>query len=142
MLVSLSKAAKLSNKSKSVLSNAIEKGRMTASKNEKGHWQIDTSELFRVYPKNNNVLKNGSSTTLKNDIVPPKEPIEHKLLEQEIKFKDEKISILEKQLQQAEDREQELRQILNQNTKLLTHYTEQEKKEEVKPTKKGWFFGR
>jgi hypothetical protein len=32
------------------LLNAINKGRLSASKDDKGQWQIDPSELFRVYP--------------------------------------------------------------------------------------------
>ena len=143
MLVSLSKASKLSNKSKSVLSGAIKSGRLSAGRNIKGHWEIDTAELFRVYPKavHKDVLELGTKNANQNKTEPPKELLEHKLLEQKIEFKDEKILILEKQLQQAQEREQELRNILNQNTKLLTHYSEQQKvQEEEKPKRKGWLF--
>lgn len=143
MYISLSKAAKLTGKSKSVLSNAIKKGRISAVQNDKGHWDIETSELFRVYPAHNQELpKNGSSTTSKNDLVPAKEPLEHRLLEQKIEFKDEKILMLEQQLEEAKEREQELRNILNQNTKLLTHYSDKEKQQleqlEPEPVKRKW----
>lgn len=49
--LSLNKAAKEASVAKSTLLEALNSGRMSAGKNEKGHWQIDPSELFRVFPK-------------------------------------------------------------------------------------------
>lgn len=49
--LSLNKAAKEASVAKSTLLEALNSGRMSASKNDKGHWQIDPSELFRVFPK-------------------------------------------------------------------------------------------
>lgn len=49
--LSLNKAAKEASVAKSTLLDALNSGRMSAGKNEKGHWQIDPSELFRVFPK-------------------------------------------------------------------------------------------
>lgn len=46
----LNAAAKLSGRAKSTLSNAIKDGRLTAIKNDKGGFEIDGSELFRVFP--------------------------------------------------------------------------------------------
>ncbi len=48
--LTLGKAAKAAGISKPSLSAAIKKGRVSASKNEKGHYEIDPAELFRVYP--------------------------------------------------------------------------------------------
>lgn len=50
MLFTLNQAAKAANKGKSSILNAIEKGRLSAKKNEKGEWEIDAAELDRVYP--------------------------------------------------------------------------------------------
>lgn len=51
MKLSLNKAAKEAAVAKSTLLDALKSGRMSASRNDKGHWQIDPSELFRVFPK-------------------------------------------------------------------------------------------
>lgn len=151
MLLSLSKAAKQSKKSKSVLAGAIKSGRLSATKDDKGHWQIDTAELFRAYPQvlAEPVLERGTSTPQKNEIVPPIEPLEIRLLEQQITAKDEKIAFLEKlydektaflksQLEEAKGRETELLTIVKNQTLLLTH--EKTKQEEPKQIKRRWLF--
>ena len=48
--LTLGQAANECGKQKSTLLNAISKGRLSASKDEKGQWQIDPAELFRVFP--------------------------------------------------------------------------------------------
>jgi hypothetical protein len=48
--LTLNQAAKACRKSKSTLLEAISSGRMSASRNSRSQWQIDPSELFRVYP--------------------------------------------------------------------------------------------
>jgi hypothetical protein len=48
--LTLGQAAKECGKQKSTLLNAINKGRLSASKDDKGQWQIDPAELFRVFP--------------------------------------------------------------------------------------------
>jgi len=49
--LSLNKAAKEAGVAKSTLLDALNSGRMSAEKNEKGHWEIDPSELFRVFSR-------------------------------------------------------------------------------------------
>lgn len=49
--LSLNKAAKEAGVAKATLLEALKSGRISASKSEKGHWEIDPSELFRVFPK-------------------------------------------------------------------------------------------
>jgi hypothetical protein len=43
-------AAKAVGKTKSTITKAIASGRLSAIKNEKGAWEIDVSELHRVFP--------------------------------------------------------------------------------------------
>ena len=43
-------AAKAVGKTKSTITKAISSGKITASKNDKGAWEIDASELHRVFP--------------------------------------------------------------------------------------------
>ncbi len=49
--LSANRAAKEAGIAKKTLLDAISSGRLTAAKNDKGHWEIDPSELFRAYPK-------------------------------------------------------------------------------------------
>ena len=49
--LSLNKAAKEAGVAKSTLLDALKTKRMSAEKNDKGHWSIDPAELFRVFPK-------------------------------------------------------------------------------------------
>ena len=51
MYYTLGQAAKATGKSKSTLTNAIKKGRISASKGENGSYRIDPAELHRVYDK-------------------------------------------------------------------------------------------
>jgi len=50
MLYTLGQAAKAVGKAKGTIKNAIDKGRLSASKNDIGQYQIDPAELHRVYP--------------------------------------------------------------------------------------------
>ena len=51
MFLSLSKASKEASIAKSTLSEAINSGRLSADKDERGRYKIDPAELFRVFPK-------------------------------------------------------------------------------------------
>ena len=50
MDMSLSEAAKAVQKTKQTVLNAINSGRLSASKDHHGQWRIDSAELLRVYP--------------------------------------------------------------------------------------------
>jgi hypothetical protein len=50
MSYTLGTAAKATGKDRATISRAIKKGRISAAKNDSGEWQIDPSELHRVYP--------------------------------------------------------------------------------------------
>lgn len=47
--LSANAAAKTAGKAKATILEAIEKGELSATKNNRGHWQIDPSELSRVF---------------------------------------------------------------------------------------------
>jgi hypothetical protein len=49
--LTLGQAAKEANKAKSTILDAIKNGNLSAPKGEKGQYEIDTSELFRVFPR-------------------------------------------------------------------------------------------
>ena len=52
MKYTLGQAAKAVGKAKGTISNAIKSGRLSASRNDKGEYEIDPAELHRVYPLN------------------------------------------------------------------------------------------
>ena len=70
MMLTLGQAAKEVGKSKTAISNAIKKGRMSAGKTDSGGYQIDPAELFRVYPP-----KQSSDPLELTDIDPVKLPV-------------------------------------------------------------------
>lgn len=78
MKLSANQAAKESHKTKKTILDAIKSKRMSASKNDKGHWEIDASELFRVFPKT------GITPEPDTDTIPPIKPLNTSVLEVEL----------------------------------------------------------
>ena len=115
--LSLNKAAKEAGVAKATLLEALKSGRLSASKNEKGHWEIDPSELFRVFPK----------TGLHSTLEPSPTPHENHLkttqtetLEVELRMLREQISRLdnerEREREQLGGQIQDLRQQLERQS--------------------------
>tara|TARA_X000000950_G_scaffold244798_1_gene301186 strand:- start:828 stop:1277 length:450 start_codon:yes stop_codon:yes gene_type:complete len=105
MKLSLNKAAKEAGVAKSTLLDALNNGRMSAEKSEKGHWEIDPSELFRVFPKT-------SSENSEKPIQTPSEnhqkTIQNSALEIEVKMLREQIERMDA------ERERERSQLTDQ----------------------------
>lgn len=85
MHLSLGQAAKETGKSKSVISNALHSGRLSGKKNDTGGWEIDPSELFRVFTKQN------AKEPEKEQNGTHENPIQNTLLEQEIRHLREQL---------------------------------------------------
>ena len=49
-MISLSTAAHAAGVNRTTILRAIKSGKVSATKNEHGEWQIDPAELHRVYP--------------------------------------------------------------------------------------------
>ena len=64
MTLSANQASKEAGKTKKTILDAIKSKRMSASKNDKGHWEIDPAELFRVFPKTSVTPPPNTTTTL------------------------------------------------------------------------------
>ena len=148
-LVPISKAAKLVGKHPTTLKAAIKKGKLSASKNDNDEWQIDVSEVTRIYPikdKNNEsegdnkiiTLNDKSSTVRREELEILRQ--ENAVLKERLASKEREIELIICQLEQSEKRERQLYDLASQNGKLLAHYTEQEKQLEKQPKRKGWFF--
>lgn len=134
MYLSLVQAAKESGKSKSVIHNALKNGRLSGTKNDKGNWQIDPAELFRVFPKGVPKRSGGKKRTVQN-------PTEHALLEQEVEHlrerladKDMQVADLRRRLDASED---DRRQAQDRLTALLED--KRERKPAARPKRGGLF---
>lgn len=64
----IGQAAKVTGKAKSTISKAIKKGRISATQNEGGNYDIDLSELHRMYPpvSNDETVQPVSNSTQAN----------------------------------------------------------------------------
>ncbi len=134
--LNLNQAAKTCKKSKSALLNAIRSGRLSAKQNELKVWEIDPSELFRVYPFEMEIYQSTSKpTNQQNRYLPSSYQLENRHLPAE-NITIEKILELER-AERNREREQmqstidDLRKRLDEEaeerrklTKLLTHQPE------------------
>jgi hypothetical protein len=99
-------AAKATGKAKSTISRDIDKGKISAVRNEDGSYSIDPSELHRVYPPVSG--GNGSSNGLSNDLQPLSSPVGTGGSDAELQHVRERLSVLEG------EREREREQLLEQ----------------------------
>jgi hypothetical protein len=125
--LTLGQAAKDANKAKATILDAIKNGRLSAQKGDKGQYEIDPAELFRVYPKTEQ-KPNGKTET---------EHLEtnHKtaLLLQKIDFLERRLGDIEGErdnLRSERDRERKQLQetidnLRNDHDRLLSVITEQ-----------------
>jgi predicted site-specific integrase-resolvase len=135
MSYTLGQAAQATGKSKMTIQRVIKKGLISANKNDSGEWEIDPSELHRVFPTitESDVSKRivlRKDTT--NDI---------RILQQEIEMRDEKIRLIgqqnEREYRQLQDTINDLRLRLDQSeeerrktqTQLTALLTDQRQKE-------------
>lgn len=112
MKLSLGQAAKETGKSKSTISKAVKSGRLSAIRNDQGGWDIDPSELFRVYNRVNPETVEETSLGARQET--PEETPDDKVLKAELKFLHEQVTSLK------EDRDH-WRDQAKSATALLTH---------------------
>ena len=120
MKVSINKAAKLTGKSTSTIHKAVNDGRMSSevevSKGGKKTVRIDTSELFRVFPIEQQIdLEDYIQEDIKKAA---NEGVENKFLKQEIES-------LKAQLEKSEQREKFLQEQLTEQTQTVKQLTDQ-----------------
>ena len=117
MVYTLGQAATATGKSKTAIANAIEKGRLSATKDAFGKWQIDPAELHRVYPPENT----------------PSNAVDHQIdanRTAEIERLKATVEGLERLCRQIEGERDSLRE---QNTKLTALLTDQRSRPETTP---------
>ena len=109
--VSLQQAVKMTGKSESTLRRDRKKGKVSATRDDRGHLQFDPSELMRVYGELKTTGTDAQSTEQGND----KAMTGHDRVEI-LTMKDNQISDLKAQLEKAEIRETAL---IDEKSKLL-----------------------
>lgn len=105
-MLTVSEAAEEVGLTRAGLHKAIKEGRISATKNAKGQWQVDPAELFRVYQLVNRKLiqEDGNELTI----------VDSKLTAQ-------RLELTERLLRQVEAERDHLKQKLDQAMTMLTH---------------------
>ena len=111
-MLSLKEASEAVGMTKPALFKAIKAGRLSASRNDKGQYQIDPAELFRVYPppKTEPVTRNPENLQLEIDG-----------LRREIQQRDERINDIRAQVDDLKADRDHWREQAERMTLLLTH---------------------
>lgn len=123
---SAKQASKEVGKATSTITSAIKSGKLSATKNENGSFEIDPSELFRVYPKKPNSKRPDPIIESSNDT---------RMLEQEVKHLKERLEDRNIALDEKNDVIEDLRTRLDksdQDRRNLTMITNDNKIEAKK----------
>jgi hypothetical protein len=144
--LSLNKAAAYAGKAKADLLRALKSNdplkKLSGEKNQKGHWEIDESELDRLFGQKG---AEPVQTSSKNGSITPGIPIPTSALEVEVKMLREQIDATN--LERAREREQLEKQIESLRDNLESQGKDHRQALAVltdqRPEKRGWFtFGR
>ena len=132
-VLTLNQAAKAAKKSKSTIQYALKTGRLSGFKDERGNYQIDTAELFRVYNTNN--FEMDEKSTLEH----AETAVKTALLVQKLEFLEQRLDKLEQEKNDISRRldksEEERRETQAKLTALLTYQTAEKPKEPNKANK-------
>ena len=132
-VLTLNQAAKAAKKSKSTIQYALKTGRLSGFKDERGNYQIDTAELFRVYKSN--AVDMDEKSTLEHD----ETDLKTALLVQKLEFLEQRLDKLEQEKNEISRRldtsEEERRETQAKLTALLTYQTAEKPKEPNKANK-------
>ena len=96
MKYTLSEAASATGKNKATIQRAIKSGKISAQKGESGSYEIDPSELHRVFPPVAQRVAHQASATMRNDMQHMEKPADFNVLQ--------RIADLEKELAVMEER--------------------------------------
>lgn len=114
--LSLNKAAKEAGVAKSTLLQALNSGRLSAEKNDKGHWQIDPSELFRVFER--------TSSTGHEELI--QTPLKNHQKTSEINALEIEVKMLREQMQRMDSERERERSQLTEQIEALREQTERQ----------------
>jgi excisionase family DNA binding protein len=103
---------------KRTIQQQIQSGKISATRNDKGHYQIDSSEFFRVYPNAGKKEKSAQQEIERS--------LESVTAHLETLINENKF--LKEQLGKSENREEKLIETVKATTLLLDNKTEQKRK--------------
>lgn len=113
MALSLNQAAKECGRAKSTILKAIRSGQMSAPKNDKGRYEIDPAELFRVFGTTGNTEP--ASTNALNRST--------EVLEAKLRAQETLISRMEKEVDDLKDQRDQWQRQAERQTLLLERKT-------------------
>jgi hypothetical protein len=140
-VITLAEAAKETGLTKPAILKAIQKGRVSATKDDKGQWLIDPAELFRVYSPA--AKKEMTETQTGNfELLLKLKEIEAKLTvtEQRLRDKESEIENFRAQVDDLRTERERWRTQAEQITRLLTD--QREKEQAKKPGFWAWLSGK
>lgn len=134
-MLTMGEAAKLAGISKATLSRAIKNGRVSATRNDKGGFDIDPAELFRAYPRNAaTVAANGSVKQSATGIATALEPDETLALKAEIDGLKAQLALMREHADDIKAQRDGWQKQAEAAQRLLA---------DQRPAKRGWFsFGK
>ena len=98
----LGQAAKATGKTKTTISNAIKGGRISAQKNDSGHYQIEVSELHRVFdPVSSEQSIDRQKVTVLDPKIDPENLLDNKFVQELLKAKDKELELKEELVKQV-----------------------------------------
>jgi len=106
MVYSLKEAAQAVGVGKPAILKSIQKGKVSAQKNEHGQWEIDPGELHRVYPSISRSTK-GTVSGKQQETTK-----EMSILEQEVSFLRERLRDKESQIEDLRTERDRLLQVI------------------------------
>jgi hypothetical protein len=116
--ISTTEAAKLAKCSTKTIQNRINRGKLSAKRDDAGNWQIDMSEFIRLYPDAQIVRKEENLS----------EDSTRSLLELEIKHLKQMNEFILAQLETTNAEKAMLIETLSSNQKLLEHHSGEKKR--------------
>jgi excisionase family DNA binding protein len=140
-MLTLAEAAKETGLTKPAILKAIQKGRVSATKDDKGQWLIDPAELFRVYAPT--TKKEMMETQTRNlDLLLKLKELEAKLevTEKRLLDKESEIKNFRAQVDDLRSERERWRIQAEQITRLLTD--QREKEQSKKPRFWAWLSGK
>jgi hypothetical protein len=97
-MFTLGQAAKAAGKSKTTISKAVANGRLSATRDDKGQYQIQPAELFRVYPATGPVDSKGE-----RDKTPSEQAVDTPVLQAEIDGLKAQLELMKEGMEDLKD---------------------------------------
>ena len=138
--LSLSQAAKEVGVAKSTITNAIKKGKLSATKNPDGSYDIQPVELFRAYPKGSSkgVRTQGNETPKLDAVQPIPGQGETLMLQAQLEAKSRECNLLETQLEDTRSERDKWQEQASSTQRLLEYQPKAEAPAKPKSNRAGW----